>query len=148
MIRARNDDLGTTERRPRRANLLPPERAPKSIKESSERRDRVRCEVHIDIDATSGEGSYSGVTRDLSESGVFIATELHRPVGTQVELALHLPNREQPLRCVGEVRWLRAANAEKDTQPGLGLRFVRLEPEARRRLQSFLAERVPAYGDD
>jgi uncharacterized protein (TIGR02266 family) len=148
MMGTRNQDLTSTHRLPRRANLLPPERTPGPVKESGERRDRVRCEVQIDIDVSSGQGSYTGVTRDLSEAGVFIATELVRPVGALVELVLHLPNRAVPLRCVGEVRWVRSAAPAKNLPPGLGLRFVSLEPDARRALQSFLAERAPAYSDD
>src|SRR5688572_28868450 len=120
MMKARNEDLTATQRHPRRANLAVPERAPKPGHETSERRDRVRCEVHIDIEASSGERSYAGVTSDLSEAGVFIATELDRPVGTLVELVLRLPNRTAPLRCVGEVRWVRSADAAKNVPPGLG----------------------------
>jgi uncharacterized protein (TIGR02266 family) len=147
-MRARTADLTSTQRHPRGPTLAVPERAPKPGKEAGERRDRLRCEVHIDIDASSGAGSSSGVTRDLSEAGVFVATELERAVGTRVELTLHLPNRPAPLCCVGEVRWVRCADAAKDLPSGLGLRFVSLEPDARRGLQSFLAERAPAYGDD
>jgi uncharacterized protein (TIGR02266 family) len=114
----------------------------------SERRDRVRCEVRIDIDLSSEAGAYPAVTRDLSEVGAFIATELERKVGSLVELHLHLPGGEAPLRCVGEVRWRRAASAGPDTPPGLGLRFVLLEPEARRAIQSFLIERSPVFADE
>jgi uncharacterized protein (TIGR02266 family) len=147
-MRARSADLTTTQRLPRPREVPMPIRPDKPGKGAGERRDRVRCEVHIDLEVRSEESAYSGVTRDLSEAGVFIATELDRPVGTLVELSLRLPNRSEPCRCVGEVRWVRSPDADRDAPPGLGLRFVLLEPEARRAIQGFLAERTPAFQDE
>jgi uncharacterized protein (TIGR02266 family) len=134
------------ERRPR---VVPAsERSPKLVVGRGERRDRVRCEVHIDIDGESGHDSFSGVTRDLSQAGAFIATERALAVGTLVQLRLHLPASSQPSRCVGEVRWQRAADPTKDEPQGLGLRFVLLEPDARRAIQAFLVARAPNLLDD
>ncbi len=147
-MRARGAGLATTQRLPEPREVPAPIRPTKPAKVAGERRDRLRCEVHIDLEVSSDQGSYSGVTRDLSEAGVFIVTELDCPVGTQVDLSLRLPNRSEPCRCVGEVRWVRTAEADKDIPPGLGLRFVLLEPEARRAIQAFLAERTPAFQDD
>ena len=115
---------------------------------TGERRDRVRCEVHIDIEVRSGERAYRGVTRDLSEAGAFIATELDCPEGSIVDLRLHIPAQERPVHCVAEVRWSRRVNGNRDTPPGLGMRFVVIEPEARRAIHAFLLERAPACADD
>jgi uncharacterized protein (TIGR02266 family) len=146
MMRARGAELIATQRLPRRTESVVTRRVP--VVSRGERRDRVRCEVRIDIDLSSEGGAYQAVTRDLSEVGAFIATELERPVGTLIELYLHLPGGEPPLRCVGEVRWRRATGAGPDAPPGLGLRFVLLEPEARRAIQAFLAERSPVFTDE
>jgi uncharacterized protein (TIGR02266 family) len=148
MMRARSADLGAPQSLPRPREVPMPIRPGTPAKGAGERRDRVRCEVHIELEVTSDQSSYSGVTRDLSEAGVFIATELNRPVGTLVDLSLRLPNRSEPCRCVGEVRWVRSADADRDAPPGLGLRFVLVEPEARRAIQAFLAERAPAFQDE
>lgn len=112
----------------------------------SERRDRVRCEVHIDIDVQSGETCQAGVTRDLSEAGAFIATELELDAGSVVELRVHLPGHE-PIRCLGEVRW-RRATAQSDAPVGVGLRFVLLDADALRALQAFLLARAPLDAGD
>jgi len=135
-------DLRTTTRLPRPKNSSA-ERAPSIALARSERRDRVRCEVYIDIDGTSGQGAFAGVTHDLSEAGTFIATELDRPVGTLVELRLYLEGSAEPLRCVGEVRWKRAVGQGSDAPPGMGLRFVLLEPESRHAIQRFHAQLSP-----
>jgi uncharacterized protein (TIGR02266 family) len=145
-VRARSAELTATQRLPRRTESVVTRRV--TLASRSERRDRVRCEVRIDIDLESDCGACPAVTRDLSEGGAFVATELERPVGTLIELDLHLPGGEAPLRCVGEVRWRRATGAGSDAPAGFGLRFVLLEPEARRTIQSFLAERSPVFSDE
>jgi uncharacterized protein (TIGR02266 family) len=135
-------DLRTTKRLPRPKNS-DGERASAIALARSERRDRVRCEVYIDIDGSTGQGTFAGVTHDLSEAGTFIATELDRPVGTLVQLHLHLAGDTEPLRCVGEVRWKRGAGQGSDAPPGMGLRFVLLEPESRHAIQRFLSQLSP-----
>jgi hypothetical protein len=115
---------------------------------ATERRDRVRCEVHIDIDVQRGEKSYVGLTRDLSEAGAFIATELELEVGSTVELRIHLPLDTEPWCCLAEVRWRRAPGCLSGAPVGLGLRFVQLEADARRAIQAFLLERAPLDVDD
>jgi uncharacterized protein (TIGR02266 family) len=145
---SRRADLAETKPQPRPRGVPASERSPKLVAGRSERRDRVRCEVHIDIEGQSGQDRFAGVTRDLSQAGAFIATELALPVGTLVHLHLHLPASPEPFRCVGEVRWQRAADPTQDEPAGLGLRFVLLEPEARRAIQAFLVARAPTLLDD
>jgi uncharacterized protein (TIGR02266 family) len=148
MMRARKADLTVTQRLPRPREVPAPIPARKPAKGAGERRDRVRCEVHIDLEVKSDDRAYSGMTRDLSEAGVFIATELDRPVGTLVDLLLRLPHRSEPCPCVGEVRWVRAPSDDPNAPPGLGLRFVLLDPEARQAIKAFLADRLPALDDE
>jgi uncharacterized protein (TIGR02266 family) len=116
--------------------------------QASERRDRVRCEVHVDIDVQSGERLHAGVTRDLSEAGAFVVTELELEAGTCVDIAVHLPGRAEPLCCTGEVRWRRAPGSGSSEPAGVGLRFVALESEVRRALQAYLLECAPLDVDD
>jgi uncharacterized protein (TIGR02266 family) len=118
-------------------------RARRAATRTSERRDRVRCEVHIDIDVRGSAACATGVTRDLSVAGAFIVTEVELPVGDTIELKLHLPALPQPLRCAGEVRWSRSSGDDSGEPAGLGVRFVTLDAEARRAIQSFLLEHAP-----
>lgn len=106
----------------------------------SERRDRVRCAVRIDIDVEGDEGTHPCVTRNLSEMGAFLVTELERPLGSRLTLSLHLG--DSPLRCAAEVRWVRRGGSD-NTPNGFGVRLVQLEPELKRRLQMLLLELAP-----
>ncbi len=108
-----------------------------------ERRDRVRCEVRIDIDVEGEAGPIACVTRNLSEMGAFLVTELERPLGSLLTLSLHLDADGAPIRCTGEVRWVRRSNGSGDAPNGFGVRLVRLDPELKRRIQLLLLELAP-----
>jgi uncharacterized protein (TIGR02266 family) len=110
---------------------------------ASERRDRVRCEVRIDIDVEGEGGPVACVTRNLSEMGAFLVTELERPLGTELALSLHLGEGGAPIRCTGEVRWVRRNHGSADQPNGFGIRLVRLDPELKRRIQLLLLELAP-----
>ena len=112
-----------------------------------QRREHKRHRIEIEIDISSDHNFYAGITSDLSEGGVFIATHLERAVGTVIDLALRLPGIEQPIQAVGEVRWTRLYSESSDAPPGLGLRFVLLGPGAREAIQQFLAQRDPMFYD-
>jgi uncharacterized protein (TIGR02266 family) len=109
----------------------------------SERRDRVRCEVRIDIDVEGDAGPVACVTRNLSEMGAFLVTELERPLGSLLTLSLHLGAGGAPIRCTGEVRWVRRANGSDNQPNGFGVRLVRLDAELKRRIQLLLLELAP-----
>jgi len=111
-------------------------------------REHARYAVDVDIDVTSDHNFYAGLVENMSAGGVFIATHLERPVGTLVELALRIPGTSTPIRGVGEVRWVRRYNEASDTPPGLGIRFVMLEPGAVAAIEAFLATRDPLFFDD
>lgn len=104
--------------------------------------------LEVEIDDTSDHNFYTGITLDLSEGGVFVATHLEKRIGTLVDLVLHLPGTTEPLRCSGEVRWVRAYSESSDSPPGLGIRFVALDPSAHASIQRFLSDRAPLFYDD
>jgi uncharacterized protein (TIGR02266 family) len=115
---------------------------------NANRRAHSRHNIEVEIDLTSDHNFFAGITLDLSEGGVFVATHLEKDIGTLIDLTLRLPGVATPVRCVGEVRWLRAYSESSDVPPGLGLRFVLLEPGAREMIQGFLAAREPMFYDD
>jgi uncharacterized protein (TIGR02266 family) len=123
-------------------------RARRAATRTNERRDRVRCEVHLDIDVQSSAARSSAVTRDLSVAGAFIVTDLELPIGGMLELKLHLPRLAEPLCCVGEVRWSRPQGCESGDPAGVGVRFVAPDTEVRRAIQSFLLEHAPLEVDE
>ncbi len=114
----------------------------------SERREHRRITFVADISFTSDSNFYTGFTRDISEGGVFVATYNSFPVGTIMELQLQMPDGGDPINVKGEVRWYAEHNEESDGHPGVGLRFVDLTEDNRRRIDRFVTVRDSIFFDD
>ncbi|MCU0693370.1 MAG: TIGR02266 family protein [Polyangiaceae bacterium] len=91
---------------------------------------------------------YMGLSENLSESGLFVATHQIQPIGTIVDLKFELPFVEEPFELKGEVRWVRPYSTEIEGPPGMGVRFLELTDEQVGRIQGFLKSRPPIYYDD
>ena len=89
-----------------------------------------------------------GLSENLSEGGLFIATHLVRPLGARIEVSFSLPNVAEPIRAVGLVRWVRVYSETSDTSPGIGLRFEEIHPQQAVQIRDFLAKRAPLFYDE
>jgi uncharacterized protein (TIGR02266 family) len=81
---------------------------------------------------------YVGLTENLSEEGVFIATRAVRDVGSRIDLGIVLPEQE-PLRARGTVVWQRPPARGKLPLSGMGIRFDDLPAHEKSRIRE-LAE--------
>ncbi len=86
--------------------------------------------MSIDVKFRGGGAAtnLSGRITDLSEVGLFLATQKFIPLGKEVHLEFELPTGK--VEAVGEVRWI--ARGQAVAEQGLGIRFLRLTaPSAR-----------------
>ena len=141
--------------RPEKADVRREERGEASITRldshvppSAQRRTHPRYSVDLDVSLGSDHNFYSGFAENLSAGGIFVATHLLKPVGSQIEVTIHVPDSEVPIRGRGEVRWIREYNERSDTPPGMGIRFYALEANAIEGIQAFLAQREPLFFDE
>lgn len=86
--------------------------------------------VSFEIDASF----YVGLTENLSEGGVFVATRAVQSVGARIDLGIMIPE-EEPLRARGSVVWQRPSGQGKGGMPGMGIRFDGLPPHERARIR-------------
>lgn len=100
-----------------------------------------RSVMHVAIDVYSEHNFWSGLTMNISEGGVFVATTKMMKPGTMLIVDMALPGEDEPLIALVEVRWSRAWNGDPDVPPGLGLKFVSLCEESLAKIRRF-AERV------
>lgn len=140
---ARGDDAGAFQRddtptRPLRRRSLAPAR--------DERRTHERVELEADVSLYSDTNFWSGYTEDVSEGGLFVASWHLHPIGTQVEVAFELPTG-RAIRTRGEVRWLRETSDE-GTRPGMGVRFLALDPDDHAAIRAFVKHRAPLFYDE
>ena len=113
-----------------------------------QRRASPRYAVELDVSLGSDHNFYAGFVENMSVGGVFVATHMIKPVGEKLELAIHLPESDIVVRGIGEVRWIREYSEQSNVPPGMGVRFVHLEPASAEAIEAFLGQRDPLFFDD
>lgn len=115
-----------------------------------EARATIRHSVHVEVDLFSEHNFWSGLTMNMSEGGLFVATHHTLPLGVRVMLNMTLPTDDlEPIVAIAEVRWTRAYSEQDDIPPGLGLQFVDLDPRSLSRIRRFVTTlRTPLLFDD
>jgi uncharacterized protein (TIGR02266 family) len=108
------------------------------------RRVSVRAEVHLE----SESNLYAGITNNLSEGGVFVATPELLAKGTVLDLEFSIPDGGPPIRTTAMVRWIREDLDSIEGPPGMGVQFVELPETAKRRLERFVELRDTLYYDE
>jgi uncharacterized protein (TIGR02266 family) len=119
---------------------------PTSPEEDARKHTRLPFEVSVSV--ASEHNFFAGLSLNISEGGIFVATHQEYPVGTRLEISLALPGDEDPTTILTVVRWVRTHRAEDGGQPGLGLSFVDVPPEEFAKIQRFVKKRDPLYYDD
>jgi uncharacterized protein (TIGR02266 family) len=97
---------------------------PSFIQAKSNEREHFRVRVELAVQIGSEHAFYQGLTSDISEGGVFVATHAIRPIGSEIDFAVRLPGLREPIRGLARVRWVRDYSEYSDTSPGMGLQFV------------------------
>jgi uncharacterized protein (TIGR02266 family) len=110
--------------------------------DSSKGRRSERRMVQVEVGVFSQSNFYLGFTENVSAGGVFIATYCPRPIGSTLEIELHLP--DGLLHVSGTVRWLRTTDACEDW-PGMGVQFDDLSENDGRRIRDFVSVRDPLF---
>ena len=133
-----SDDSYATTAMPRAPSPLP-------HPTSDDKRCAARADLEVDVSLYSETQFFAGLTEDVSEGGVFIATYETLPQGTEIQLAFTLPNGHA-VRTVGVVRWLRGVGAS--TGPGMGVQFQSLHQTDLAAIVSFVRHRPPLLWED
>lgn len=75
-----------------------------------------------------GDRCFFGYTKNISRSGMFVATLQTLPPESEVPVSLHLPPPiDRLLECRCAVVWNRSYVPNSPYEPGVGLRFVDLD---------------------
>ena len=105
-----------------------------------ERRAMPRHEVTVEVTFESEHNFYTGITQDLGSGGLFVATQVLRPIGTCVRVRFTLAGNPDRLDAITEVRWVR----EKDTadgEAGMGLQFIQMSAKTKLAVKAFAEKR-------
>lgn len=112
-------------------------------------RESPRADVYASVDLFSEHNFWSGLTMNMSEGGLFVATHNVVPVGTRLVLHMVLPFENEPIVTLVDVRWTRSYTDQEDVPPGLGLQFIDTDPAALAKIRNFVSTvREPLFYDD
>jgi len=112
------------------------------------RRIHSRYGVDLDVSLESDHNFYAGFAENISTGGLFIATFKLKAVGERMDITLNLPGREEPIRAIGEVRWIREYSERSNVGPGMGIRFVEVDQADVSAISEFVKGREPLFYDD
>lgn len=112
------------------------------------RRKSLRLTIETDVGFQTESNFYTGLTQDISEGGLFLATYELQPIGTKMAVSFSLPDGHF-VSCVGVVRWIREYNEmTPDIHPGIGLQFTELQAEDKQAVEGFLHRRPALFYED
>ncbi len=111
------------------------------MSERPQRQPRVSAELRIRLATGEGLPLAERATVDVSRGGVFVRTLEPQPAGTRLSLDLALGGGLGVVHADGEVAWTTPPSApgEPERAPGMGIRFLDLEPAAAALLDQFVA---------
>ncbi len=96
--------------------------------------ERVETTVRVEFDE-----EYWGFTKNLSKGGAFILTPAPMELGDEFILKLFMPDGQEPIEVACKVIWTNRYGKEtKDLRRGMGVVFLRLQPEAQRRIEEHI----------
>ncbi len=107
-----------------------------------EQRAAERVSVEVQIGLLTESHFYTGLSQDLSQGGIFVATYQSRPPGTAMTLYFVLPSG-RAVTAKGVVRW--QSEAAGDMPPGMGVAFEEIADEDLCAIAEFCEDRSPLY---
>ena len=118
---------------------------PPSDRAPLEPRASPRAAVSVEVSLESEHNFFAGLTENICEGGVFVATHSLRPIGTVVSVARRLPGVERLISAVCVVRWVRIYSEVSDAPPGMGLMFIVVSEDDMAIIRSFVDTRAPLF---
>ena len=89
------------------------------------------------VDCAAEETFLYAATHDVSDLGIFVVTREPLDVGTRLTLRFEPGGAEASFGVSGVVQWINAVRPlSENRNPGMGVLFVGLEPQDRRRLKA------------
>jgi type IV pilus assembly protein PilZ len=107
----------------------------KAKKAFDDRRISPRLEVKLKVDLRTKYVYTTASVLNVSSTGMFIKTTKPLPVGSEVEIVLHMPDQQEPYQLKGVVRWGQDKHIGS-IPPGMGVQLV----EKNKKLLKLLVE--------
>jgi len=96
-----------------------------------------RVSLDVEVNLRNENTFFTGFSENVSEGGLFVATEAPYEVGERVELGLSIMGGA-PASLRGIVRWVRPGGTPGGLPAGMGIQFLDLDERVREALQKFV----------
>ncbi len=100
-----------------------------------ERRRYKRVALQTEVKCQVGTGKITGMSVNLSQTGLLFQGDGSLVLGNVVQLSFHLPRQKLPINAQGTV-------VRADKKQRLGIRFTEIGAENRQRIRDFVASQV------
>jgi len=104
-----------------------------------DRRRSVRLDVILKVRFEKKEDFQEALIHNISQMGVYLATDKPFDVGSQFLIEIDLPNEKGQIKGKCEVIWVNHIEAE-DYPKGMGIQFIELTGNDRDLLEEYLKE--------
>ena len=102
-------------------------------------RKAFRDDFDVVVDFGTEDRFFTGFAGNISDGGLFIATERPLPVGLPIMVRFSIPQFEAPITVTAEVRWVRPSRPDlPETAGGMGVKFLDLPAEIVHAVDGFI----------
>jgi uncharacterized protein (TIGR02266 family) len=116
------------------------ERGDEPDSDAADRRRWQRVLVDLEVDYGDQENYLFAYITDISATGIFVRTNTPEPPNTRLNVRFTPHGSSDPLELEGEVIWINPYRPGQpdNLHPGMGIRFIELADDERRRLADFI----------
>lgn len=92
---------------------------------------------------------YHGITKNIGAGGIFLKIPLliekdSMLIGDKLELEINLPTVHEPVRAVGEIRWVEPKKPKQAYKFAVGIKFAEISDQERDKIKNFVEVRLQA----
>ena len=115
-----------------------------------DRRQAPRVLVNLEVDYGNQDNFLFAYIKDISATGIFVRTNSPEDPGTHLNVRFTPPKSGDVLDIEGEVIWINpfTPGRRDNLNPGMGIRFIGLTDDQRRRLTEFVTTFAYLSDDD
>ena len=99
-----------------------------------------RVDYEVSVDLATDDAFFTGFVRNISNGGLFIASESPMELGKRVTVRFTIPTLPDFVEALGEVRWVRKPRPGTDAVGGMGVAFIDLDPKVEAALDLFIKQ--------
>jgi len=108
----------------------------------TEKRKEDRIPVELKVGYRTIGSFITDYIINISKGGIFINTSKPLPVGTKIRILFSIPDIPLPFDLMGIVRWINPVGHTSHSLPGMGIEFLDMEENVKRRIEKFISQQI------